>query len=277
MALINCPFCGNAVSDKAEICPNCGETLINKEEQKSEVEFCADCGTPIPEGALTCPKCGCPVETESKESEEVQPQKVEITAVNMPTVKKSAKKYVAIVVSIVVLIAIGLVVAFVIKGANEKKAKEEYSKNLKAASLLMLTGAAQAEEAGNLTKAVWYNTIYEKRDSKTDKYTRSNGYWFNDDFNDSLNALFSDSDFQSKLSSIKSNQESVASLMKLLQNPPDEFDEAYQAIKEYYNAYLALIDLAINPTGSYQTFSSNFNDADSEVSRCYKAMDVYIN
>lgn len=65
----------------------------------------------------------------------------------------------------------------------------------------MLLGASEAEDAGNLIKSVWYNTIYEETDSKTDKYTHSesNGFRFNKDFNDSLSALFSDSDFTEKI------------------------------------------------------------------------------
>lgn len=35
----------------------------------------------------------------------------------------------------------------------------------------MLDGAAKAENAGNLIKSVWYNAIYEERDTETDKYT----------------------------------------------------------------------------------------------------------
>jgi type II secretory pathway pseudopilin PulG len=275
MALINCPFCGNPVSDKAQVCPNCGNTM--EVIEKHITTFCTDCGMSIPDGATTCPSCGCPVEADNQGTGTSQPQKVEITAVNMPTVKKSAKKYVVIAVVIVVLALTGIILASVINNANAQKAKSEYSKNLKTASTLMLAGAAKAEDAGNLIKSVWYNTIYEKNDSKTNKYTRSNGYGFNDDFNDSLEALFADSYFQSEISSIKENQQSVANYMKLLQNPPEEYAEAYQAIKAYYDAYLELTNLAINPSGSLQTFSSNFNEADSNALKCYKAMEIYTN
>lgn len=35
MALMNCPECGHEVSDKAEICTNCGYKIAGKEEEKS--------------------------------------------------------------------------------------------------------------------------------------------------------------------------------------------------------------------------------------------------
>ena len=34
MALINCPECGNQVSDKAQSCPNCGVVIAGEKESK---------------------------------------------------------------------------------------------------------------------------------------------------------------------------------------------------------------------------------------------------
>ena len=47
-------------------------------------------------------------------------------------------------------------------------------------------------------------------------------------------------------------------------------------IIELYDAYLSLTNLAINPSGSLHTFSSNFNDADTKALNCYKAMKLYL-
>ena len=276
MALISCSNCGKEVSDKAKICPNCGCQLIEEIIAEETPIICEDCGSEIPLDAEACPKCGCPVSDKNEVSDEPAPQKVEIASVNLPTVKKSAKKYIIIAIIVAILIGVGIVAGSIIKSNQSAKISADYSENLKSATTMMLLGATEAESAGNLIKSVWYNTIYEERDSKTDKYTRSNGYGFNDDFNDSLTALFSDSSFKSKISSIKSNQESVSDLMKALQNPPEEYEEAYDAIKEFYDAYLDLTGLAINPSGSLQTYSNNFNNADTETVNCYKAMEIYV-
>lgn len=278
MALISCSNCGKEVSDKAKSCPSCGHQLI--EEIKSEKEvaiICEDCGTEIPIDTESCPNCGCPVPEKKEDYNESAPQRVEIASVNFPTtVKKSAKKYMISAILVIILIVIGVVVGSIIKSNQSAKASEDYFANLELATTTMLVGASEAESAGNLIKSVWYNTIYEEWDSETDKYTRSNGYGFNDDFNDSLQALFADYSFKSKISSIKSNQETVAGLMKLLQNPPEEYTEAYEAIKDLYAAYLDLTGLAISPSGSLQTFSNNFNNADQETLNCYNAMKLYV-
>ena len=65
-------------------------------------------------------------------------------------------------------------------------------------------------------------------------------------------------------------------MMKDLKNPPEEHQEAYEALKEYYDAYLELTNLATDPTGSLQTFSEAFNAADTEVVNCLNAMELYI-
>ena len=64
--------------------------------------------------------------------------------------------------------------------------------------------------------------------------------------------------------------------MKLLQNPPEEYEEAYDAIKDLYDAYLEITGLAVNPTGSLTTFSSNFNSADSEAIKCYNEVELFL-
>ena len=270
MALINCSNCGREVSDKATICPGCNFKLIDEKKEKNENALCEECGTEILDGADICSKCGCPIIV--NKTEDAIPQKVELAAVNLPISKKITKKHKVLAIVVAIILLISSAVSFMI---NVNK-KNQYYSNLESATSLMLVGAAQAENACNLIKSVWYNTIYEEYDSKTDKYTRSNGYRFNDDFNDSLQALFSDPDFKQTISDIEMNQNNVAKLMKDLQNPPEEYMDAYQAIKDFYESYLELTNLAVNPSGSLQTYANNFNRADSDTIQRYESMKLYL-
>lgn len=280
MALIKCSNCEKEISDKAKACPQCGQPVVLAADipEENPPILCEECGTEIPDGVDACPNCGCPVPAKEEVVDEA-PQKVEVTAVNLPKMTKNTKKYIVIAVVAVLAVIIAL---FVGKSVKEQKLAEEaaqrsadYASTLETASYTMLLGAIEAEEAGNLIKNVWYNAIYEERDTKTDKYTRPDGWWV-DDFNEALGNLFSDSDFIGTISSIESNQELVAGLMKDLKNPPEEYEDAYEAIKELYDAYTSLTNLATNPTGSLQTFSENFNEADTAVVNCYDAMELYI-
>lgn len=264
MALIKCPNCGTDVSEKAKQCPNCGETLQTQKVEK----VCEECGYELDDNTTICPKCGCPV-PESEEQKKTRKKKKIIISV------------IAILVVILALIAI----VCVVKVTNQKKAEEaaateeaarvqavnDYASNLELASFTMLTGASTAEEAGTLIHDVWYDTIFDEHNADTSKYTSGNS-----DFNDSLSELFSDEEFQDKISSIKSNQATVNELMQELTNPPAEYEEAYDTLKNYYDAYLELTNLAISPTGSLQSYTDDFNEADSNVLKYYNAMDVYI-
>ena len=281
MAIVQCPNCGEPISNRAKKCIHCGFEFTPQER-----EYCADCGAELEKGAAVCTKCGCPVEKDESTSS-VVPQKVEVTRIN---VTEKAKKAVAIFVVIMVILLITVFGIQQIQKQNAAKEAEraaieaaeeaervsqEYSENIKLATITILSGAANAETCGNLIIRVWRNAIYEERDSDTDKYTRPNGRWVSD-FNEALKLLFSESGFTSKITNIESDQERVQSLMKNLKNPPAEYKDAYDAISKLYDAYVKLSNLAVNPTGNLQTFSQNFNDADTETSNCYSAMKIYL-
>lgn len=279
MALINCPSCGKEISDKALACPGCGYDLseLHKAEEPG-LNICKECGSEIPENVTTCPNCGCPVEQKEKQPE---PQKVELTNVNLKMKQKSKKIMIISVICVALVAIVAIVVSQVQKNkaiAEAQRISAEYAENLDTVTYTMLSGASDAESAGNLIKSVWYNTIYKESDSSTNKYTRENNGYGNyyDDFNDALRSLFSDSTFKQTIQSISDNQDNVNDLMKELTNPPEEYTDAYAALKEYYDAYLSLTNLAINPTGSLQTYSSSFSSADTDVSNCYQAMQIYV-
>ena len=278
MSMVPCPYCNETVSEFAVKCPHCGNTL--KESEKATL-VCAECGNEIPEGADTCPRCGCPVDRTLLDT-----QKVELTKISLPSAAPKLKRTILTACVILVVVIIGSVVGIQVHQESVARreeeaaaqAMEEYQSNLNTAVFMMLIGAADAESSCGLIHDVWYNTIYEKSDSTTDKYTRTRsglGSFFNSDFNTSLRTLFSDSDFSSKIDSIRQNQSSTAELMKSLSNPPETYRDAYDAVKNLYDSYLILTDLAVNPTGNLQSYTSSFNTADADFSKYYKVMDIY--
>lgn len=158
---------------------------------------------------------------------------------------------------------------------EEKQRRREYSEKLQLVIGNMLSGAADAEDCCNLIRRVWSNAIYERDNDETDKYTKVKGS-FVTDFNDALDNLYGDLDFQTKISDIKENQETVISIMKELQNPQEEYKTAYKFLVQCYDAYLTFTNMAINPNGSLNTFSDDFDDADTEFLHCYDTMKIYL-
>ena len=273
MAIIKCPECGQDISDKAMKCIHCGK-IFNEELKKKELK-CTECGEVLSETDKVCKNCGCPIE-KSAEAGEMKPQQVEVAGIKME--QRTKKIIIGIIIALVFCIGGGATY----KVYSDKKAEKEYRESynayiddLKKAQSLMLNGGGDAETIINLTLNVWSNTIYKERDSETDKYTISNqgSGIFYDDFNESLGHLYADSSTQSVLSKIEANQVSVKEIMKKLQMPPEGLDKCYDTISDLYEAYKSLTDMAISPSGNYNSFSSKKSDTVSDFMSAYDKLD----
>lgn len=238
---------------------------------------CPECGKEFSDRAPACPNCGCPVQRDGELTNPPEPQKVEISKIS---VNKSIKKIALLAIAVIVVIAVVFGVVSAIKSSNAKKAAattlEEYASNLSLIRTTMLSGAAEAEQAGGLIHDVWYNTIYEKSDSKTNIYTKNKYGSYNNDFNVSLRALFSDTTFQTTIDSINKNQDEVSQFLKELINPPEEYKEAYSVLKDLYDAYTDLCKCAVDPSGNLSSYTSTFNEADGNFMKYYNALELYI-
>ena len=249
MALITCPECNREISDKAGTCPNCGYPLTTEDSSRL---------TAVTEATNT-------------------------NSVEANNKGKRKTKHIIVAFILIFSLVIGWFgySSYQTKRAAEaaEEARTTYYKNIGFSRLLMLTGAVHAEEACNLILSVWHNSIYKVKDSETDKYTRKNNGTgaFYDDFNDALKALFSDEDFIEKCNMIKSNQEKITEQMKTMVNPPDEYREAYNSLRNMYTAMVKLSELATNPTGSYNSFSQSFADTDDELLKYYNELSLYTN
>ena len=209
---------------------------------------CPKCGETISEKATVCPRCNS-------------------------AVKQKQKKHKGAIISIIVF---ALIVISALGIGILQKAKElKYYSNMETVCFTMIDGAAKAENAGNLIKSVWYNAIFEERNSETDKYTMKNGK-FVDDFNDALSELFADESFSNSISKIVTNQSEVANWVKQLKEPPKKYEEAYSVLKVYYDNYLKMTKIVINPTGSLNTFSEDFNTYDNNTVDSYEKMKLYL-
>lgn len=265
MALIQCPKCGRDISNKALICPHCQEVL--KQEERAKI-YCQECGEELDSEDKVCHKCGCPVEILNETISEND--------------KRISRKKIIILVGIAIAVILAVFGGMSIKKKNDEKRAieearqlaEDYKMNLVSITTEILEGAEEAEEAGNLIHDVWYNSIFEERDDTTDQYTRPDGY-FVSDFNTALQNLFDDPSFQADLFAIEENKENVQELMKQMQSPPEEHKEAYEALKDLYESYLNFTTIVTDPSGNLNTFTSNFNEADTEVVNFYTAMTLY--
>jgi len=92
MAMINCPECGQEISDKAKKCIHCGKAFA---EEKPETKVCSECGKEIPVDVTECPFCGCPIEDEKP--------------VANNTIEKNKKNTMKIIISIAVIVFVAII------------------------------------------------------------------------------------------------------------------------------------------------------------------------
>lgn len=278
MAMIKCPHCGQEVSDKAVFCPHCKERLIEEETIQ-----CSECGAVISKSSEVCPKCGAPIEKKDTL------QKVELTKIATPKINQATKKYILIGIVAVALV-IGLV--FGISANNKKQQAIKWQETYNSTVNRMLSDGAEAESTANMIYSVWRNTIYKTADPKTNKYTFTSYYrnntsytnsssardkYFNSDFNDSLQVYFASDEYTLSKLIINNNKDKVQKAMtELSESIPEGKENAYSTISNLYDQYLGLVNLAINPTGNLQSYTSSFNQYDNDFMNAYNKAKTFI-
>lgn len=258
MALIPCPECDYQISDRAVSCPHCGFPLQS-----------VTTNSPIVNAAI-------------EESANIS------DGVTKPAIKRKNKSIatIAVICSLIVACVVGVVAYTVVKNLQEKAeiealeqakldSRSEYIKNMKSFMDSLIIGGAAAEEVCNLTKAVWYDTIYEEYNATTAPYTQTDGK-FHEDFNTSLVKLYASDGMQSAVDLIKENQLIVEDLYRNLLNPDSEFENCFEVIKELYSAYYNFTKLAITPSGSLTKYSDNFAKYDDAFIEHYDQLKLLI-
>jgi len=225
---------------------------------------CPECQKEISDKVKACPHCGYPF---SNESSEETTQKVEVTNINI-----NSQKIKTIIIGTII---IGIIIVICILIFNNVR-KNNYVSNLGIITKKMLDGGVIAEELTGLTHNVWYNTIYEKRSAKTDKYTMVSPSSFWRDFNSALNSMALDSDIKAKKRELEKIREDVDNLMKLLNNPPKNLQNSYNDLDKLFRSFTSFVELAINPSGSLTSFTSKVNDTSSQFMESYNKLRIYI-
>lgn len=220
---------------------------------------CPECGKEISDVASSCPHCGYAIQ---------KPQPCDA-----PSVPRQRKRPFVIVACVLALVAvIGIFVGVQQKQSGDRAA---YIASLNKLRTQSTRCGSIAEKMCNLTKQVWYNTIYEDRDSVTDKYTRDGGV-FHDDFNTSLSLLYVEDNTATVISGLQASREVVDGIMADLQNPPSEFVACYEAADSLYDAYCGLLDLEISPSDSLKSYSENFSEYNADLLKYYNKLEALI-
>ncbi len=243
MAIINCPNCGEKISDKAEKCINCGCQI-------NSTRYCKECGAQINPDWDFCKSCGCPVEQEYDSSDVIENPFSDTQ--NYPPVKKKTGKIIITIISIILVVA-GSLVFFYDYRANQ------YYENVNLVLEEHNKGVDTFNECKELLLDVWINAILKQSNEKTDKYVCPDGV-FSDDFNDALGRLFEDEEYLKKLAVMEERTVQLKALRKKLQHPPKGEEEYNELLLDYIDTDISLNVMLVNPTGSLNSVSDGFNE-----------------
>lgn len=201
---------------------------------------CSECGKEISDTIKKCPNCGY----KNKK-------------------KLNKKKFVIICIISLVLLIGSCVSIIMIKNNNTKqqeKLVQEYdSLIVETGAKIYVNGVLAQYYSGGIADA-WYDCIKSKYCS---------------DFNTRIKNYMSQN--EKGLTTLKDNKAEIEKNMQKLKSvPTNDYKDAYEKIVEFYGYYSKLVDCAINPSGNYTTYISNYNNYSSDFKSAYNQLIVLI-
>ena len=165
-------------------------------------------------------------------------------------------------------------IAFFIYGNYHVKKLDEYYELVNQAIDTRNASVDALNECSDVLLDVWGNSIGKIEDSKTDPYTRPDGV-FLDDFNEALENLYEDPDFQVKADLISEKQMNLRKIEKKLENPPGSEEEYNEVFLEFLDNYIEVSMAVINPNGSFIEVSDQINHLNAEGKELQMELDSF--
>lgn len=189
-------------------------------------------------------------------------------------IPKKKKKGLFITIGIV-LILIAAAGAWYWNYYNTAKAEKQYKTNMALVLLSATTTAAKAEGMNmiNTYQQVWHDDIFNGG------YTTSNGTYHSDRLSNFSQAIKDQHDIYDELGDNKklaAGMISVNTTMDELKNPPSQYKDLYKEIVDLYSSLSRFVDMVNNPTGSLQSYSSDANNLDNDVSKKINSIKVQL-
>lgn len=187
------------------------------------------------------------------------------------------------------LTALLLIVSLLaLAGCGDKKTAE-YKTDLQSVADSMLDNSAAAETILNQYATVWDYSIKSRGAIPIDEMSTITGFergviekYFKinnagnipNDFSINIHSLNAYYEGTGQLEEIKSLSNDVKSKVSGLNEPPKGFEKVYEEVLDMYNLSEEYIDMALNPSGSLQSFNEDRKRLSSEIISKFKRIEV---
>lgn len=176
----------------------------------------------------------------------------------------------------------------VLVGCSDKKSSE-YRASLKNVADEITANASEVEVILDKYSTVWSYSIKNRSPvgidsmaqavnldrSMIEKYFEINpANNVSNDFSSNIHSLLAYYEGEGKISSIKEASESIKNKIIELNNPPTEYEKAYNEVLDMYSLSEEYTEMALNPTGTMQTFNENKNRLSGEIIGKHKRIEV---
>jgi hypothetical protein len=166
---------------------------------------------------------------------------------------------------------------------------EEYRADLQSVADEMLENAAKAEEILDQYTTVWDHSIKSRgaipiqemsdltgldRDTIEEYFTINAAGNIPEDFSTNIHSLNAYYEGIGQIEEIKNASDAIKNKMAELNDPPSEYEKVYDEVLDMYNYSEEYVEMALNPTGSLQSFIEAKNELSSEIVSKYKRIEV---
>lgn len=159
---------------------------------------------------------------------------------------------------------------------QKQQKKQEYNAVLTSLALDMNKCKETTEYHSTYISAIWYNAIFKKRDSLTDKYAFPEdeyGYgvnmWVN--FQTAINSYVLDN--KQAFEELEKQRQDIENNIDKLQSLKDESSkESFELITSMYGNLTNLISLSNSPTGTYKEYGEKYNKYKEEFNSEYNKL-----
>ena len=166
---------------------------------------------------------------------------------------------------LVVCIGAGLVTMYIINKNKSEKLRDEYLDNIREFTSLSYRAEKNLEDISDTTVRYWYENIYE--DKHGSSINTAIAYALAAKKSELADAKKYDEDLRALYTEIKRVPDGVP------KDDEDELEELCDTAKDVYNTYTAFYSHATDPTGSYNSYSSdNYEKKDEFLTQYLKLL-----